>query len=66
MHKHPWVSDDPRLFSYERARDQLMSFLDFRKNQANPFSVFPDHKSAVFRACKSALAIELGKDTLIL
>ena len=63
---HPWISDDPQLISYERARDQLMKHLDFLKPQAKSHSVLPDSKSAVCWAFRSALAIELGKDTLIL
>ena len=63
---HPWISDDPKLISYERARDQLMRHLDFLKPQAKSHSVLPDSKSAVCWAFRSALDIELGKDTLIL
>ena len=56
---HPWISDDPKLISYERARDQLMKHLDFLKPQAKSHSILPDSKSAMCWAFRSALAIEI-------
>ena len=43
-----------------------MTHLDFLKPQAKSRSILPDSKSAMCWAFRSALAIELGKDTLIL
>ena len=63
--KHPWISDDPQKIPYERAREQLMNFLDYLKPQAESYGVFHDPKSAVCWAFRVVLAIDPGKDTLM-
>ena len=62
---HPWLFFDLTQVSVDKARDQLMQFLDFIKPDMRSYSNFCNHKFAVACCFRIVFGFDLGKDIFI-